>query len=206
MNCHVLIPCKALASGKSRLASVIDDVARRRLCADLLAATIEAAKGVGPPERIWIVTADEDADSVARRHGVRRLNDSVGELNHALEAARRQLAGCFSFAYDILVLPIDLPFATAPAIRETIEHNADVVLASDLAGTGTNLMYLRRGSVLNFPFAFGAGSFEKHRQAALARCHSLWISHDPRLAFDLDEPRDFAALTHAPKTNAELVS
>lgn len=206
MNCHVLIPCKALASGKSRLSSVLDDVARRRLCADLLAATIETAKGLGSPERIWIVTADEDAGSLARRHGVGRLNDQIGDLNHALETARRQLAAWFSFDHDILVLPIDLPFATTPAVRETIEHNVDVVLASDMAGTGTNLIYLRRTSVLNFPFAFGAGSFERHRQTALARSHSLWISRDPRLTFDLDEPHHFAALTRASNMNAEFVS
>ena len=75
----VIIPCKALASGKSRLAPVLSRDARARLCARLLQHTLDVATALVPRFNVWLVTSDPEALQLADRCG-------VGILDQAFDA------------------------------------------------------------------------------------------------------------------------
>ena len=189
MALDILIPCKALAGGKSRLAPALDDAARAALCAALLDATLERALQLVPAERCRLVTADRAAAERAAARGVRTFFEPQDAgLNLALRLARDRL--CAASSPALLVLPIDLPFASAQALRALVAVAADVVAAPDRRGLGTNALYLAVGAAPRFDFRFGEASLAAHRAAAAALGLSFRLYEDPALAFDLDDPGD----------------
>jgi 2-phospho-L-lactate guanylyltransferase len=200
MPLHVLIPCKALALGKSRLSPMLSAPERAALCAELLRRTLDCALAVVPAERCHLVSADAAAAelAMARRVGTIAEPPEAG-LNRALEAARDAL--CADAAAALLVLPIDLPLASARAVQALAAIGGDVVVAPDRHGRGTNALYLAAAAASAFTFRFGSGSLAAHRAEAEARGLSFRLFEDQALAFDLDEPedlRDWRALTSAP--------
>jgi 2-phospho-L-lactate guanylyltransferase len=93
----------------------------------------------------------------------------------------------------LVVLP-DLPLVTASDIAELIAQSTprSVVLAPDRHGQGTNALLARPADAL--PFAFGEGSFDRHRAAAQ---HAQLAVHEYRAqgtAFDVDIPDDMNTL------------
>jgi 2-phospho-L-lactate guanylyltransferase (CobY/MobA/RfbA family) len=93
---------------------------------------------------------------------------------------------------DVLVLPIDLPYATPTALRNVIGQRADTVIVPDSECLGTNLLLLRSSAFRHFSFAFGVNSFERHCAAARASGHALEIIvNDERLSRDVDQPMDY---------------
>ncbi|MCL4711151.1 MAG: 2-phospho-L-lactate guanylyltransferase [Pseudorhodoplanes sp.] len=192
MDALFLIPCKPLAAGKSRLSAVMTASQRRDFCQSLLDATLTVARGLVAADRIRVVTADPAAVAVGRRFGAEILHDHFQDLNRALDAARNAVAG--EPHTSLVVLPIDLPFATPEAIRACVEVPADVALATDLAGAGTNLLALKRRAAVAFPFLFGPSSLAAHSASARRLKFSLHVSRDPRLTFDIDEPVDLPVL------------
>jgi 2-phospho-L-lactate/phosphoenolpyruvate guanylyltransferase len=201
MALHILIPCKALALGKSRLSPMLAASERAALCAELLRRTLDCALAIVPAERCHLVSADAAAAdlAMARRVGTLAEPPEAG-LNRALAAARDALCG--DAAAALLVLPIDLPLASARALQALVAINGDVVAAPDRHGRGTNALYLAAAAAAAFTFRFGNGSLAAHRAEAEARGLSFRLFEDQALAFDLDEPEDLrewrAALTSAP--------
>lgn len=192
MDALFLIPCKPLAAGKSRLSAVMTASQRRDFCQSLLEATLVVARGLVAADRIRVVTADPAAAATGRRSGAGILHDRFQDLNRALDAARNAVAD--EPHASLVVLPIDLPFATPGAIRACVEASAEVALATDLADAGTNLLALKRRAAETFPFSFGPGSLTAHSASARRLNFSLHVSRDPRLTFDIDEPADLSVL------------
>ena len=190
MPLHILIPCKALASGKSRLSPMLSAWERAALCAALLERTLDCAIDTVPAERCHVVSADP---AVARAAAARRV-PSVAEpleagLNGALGFARDAIcAGAPDAA--LLVLPIDLPLASPRALRRLVEAGGDVVAATDRRGLGTNALYLAAAAAPCFAFRFGPGSLAAHRAAAAEQGLGFRLAEASDLAFDLDEPAD----------------
>ena len=189
----IVIPCKALAHGKSRLAPVLAPDARARLCARLLRRTLDAAVALVPSSAVWLVTADAEAASLAVRCGVTVVGDPGADLNAALEAARRAV-----FGRDVLeglfILPIDLPLLDPAALADVMAVEADVAIASDRRGSGTNALNLSGAAARHLPFSYGEGSFLRHCDLARRGGHTLRVVTNDTLAFDLDEPRDWHEL------------
>jgi 2-phospho-L-lactate guanylyltransferase len=188
---HVLIPCKNLDSGKSRLAECLNAAARRALCEQLLTQSVTLATALAAPAFVRVVTADCGAAAIAAAAGVAALPDSGGGLNAALELARAAVLR--ERADSIVVLPIDLPLATAGAVRQAVERACDVVICPDESGTGTNLLRLSRAALRHLPFRFGPGSYTAHLAAARESGLSVETVRDPRIAFDIDAPAHYAA-------------
>ncbi len=200
MPLHILIPCKALALGKSRLSPMLAAPERAALCVELLRRTLDCALDVVPAERCHLVSGDAAAAdlAMARRVGTIAEPPEAG-LNPALGQARDTI--CADAAAALLVLPIDLPFASAGTLQALVAIGGDVVAAPDRHGRGTNALYLATTGAASFAFRFGSGSLAAHRAEAEARGLSFHLFKDPALAFDLDEPedlRDWRALTSAP--------
>jgi len=190
MALHVLIPCKALAAGKSRLAPLLDADERRALCAAFLARTLELALALVPSERCHLVTGDATAVALAEREGVVTIPDPGPGLNEALSAGRDAICGADA-ATSLLVLPIDLPWAGAPDLKSLLDREADVVIAPDRGGTGTNALLLGQHAVRDFEFCFGAESAARHREMVARMGLRIAVCSDASLAFDVDSPEDY---------------
>lgn len=190
MTLHILIPCKSLAGGKTRLAEVLDAKTRRALCAGFLQRTLDVALALVPQPRCHVVTGDAEAATIADLRGAARCNDSGVGLNEALRQGRDRI--CCSTAEEsaLLILPIDLPWATATALGELVRRPADVVIAPDRRRVGTNALYLGPRAARGFVFQFGANSFAAHRNAADLGLR-IDVYEDARLSFDVDHPQDY---------------
>jgi 2-phospho-L-lactate guanylyltransferase len=191
MPLHLLIPCKPFAAGKSRLAPVLGDDERAALCARLLRQTLDCALALVPAAACHLVSADGAAAALARAVGAGVIGDRGSGLNEALAEARAILRGASPEA-ALLILPIDLPRATAEALRGLMALPAAVVAAPDRRGVGTNALYLAPDAAGIVDFRFGSGSFAAHRAAAQSAGLSFAAYADPDLAFDIDDPDDLA--------------
>jgi 2-phospho-L-lactate guanylyltransferase len=188
---YILIPCKSLANGKSRLSSCLTTQARCHFCTDLLTHTLEAALGVIAPAQIRVVTSDRAAIKIADSYSVGHLPDRGAGLNAALEAARIHVLSAEPNG-SALILPIDLPYVSADAITAAAAHKGDIIIAADQRGAGTNLLLLRNMPLAKFRFYYGADSYVAHLAQARDQNFSVAEVHDERLAFDIDEPEQYA--------------
>lgn len=201
MTCQVLIPCKPLDEGKSRLSAILSDMERRDLCERLLDNTLRLAKRMARPEDVFLVTRDRLAVAKGQAAGASVIDDRVGTLNGALSQARDQVRDT---RRSLLILPIDLVAANEVAIGNTLGI-ADVAIAGDRAGAGTNLLALGPAVRNQFVFQFGTNSFRRHIAWSDVNGFSVRALDDERLRFDLDEPSDYAAAKRSLSTG-ELVS
>jgi len=142
----ILIPCKALDQGKSRLSSALDVHARRALCEFFLCRTLAMACALVAPAQIYVVTADPQVAEIAGRYGASVLSDSSLDLNGALEQARAAITARHADMDGLLIMPIDLPLSTPGSLLSVVAELGDIVLVPDEGETGTNLLLLRQAS------------------------------------------------------------
>jgi 2-phospho-L-lactate guanylyltransferase len=196
LHCQILIPCKPLAKGKTRLSQFLSARERYDLCTALLDRTLNVAQELTPADRIWLITEDAAAAARAAAMGIPVITDQAHTLNGALTNARdyiiRNGSDC---GQGLLILPIDLPFADDAAIV-TAANGGDVSIAGDHDGIGTNLLLLKRKAARDFAFSFGANSFARHCEIARRAAYSVTIVESPALAFDIDEPRHYVRTSH----------
>lgn len=191
MREYILIPCKSLSDGKSRLAAVLSAAERHALCARLLRNSLGLALALRPAGHVRVITPDPEAGAIAGEFGVGTIRDSGAGLNGALRRGRASIVEESGGDAAALILPIDLPCATADAVSRAMAQEFDVVLAPDAERRGTNLLYVGARVLRIFPFAFGPESFAAHRNWAEREGLRVQIVDDPRLSFDLDRPEDY---------------
>jgi 2-phospho-L-lactate guanylyltransferase len=187
----LLIPCKPLDAGKSRLAPVLSARQRRDLCAHLLARTLRLATDIAERRDIFLVTADRDATAQARVEGFSVIVDQAGTLNGALRQARERVVADSPALERMLILPIDLVSAHRAALGG-LDTGCDVTIVGDRTRFGTNVLMLRDDAARRFPFRFGTQSLARHASIARRMGYSLAVITDcPQLSFDLDAPEDY---------------
>jgi 2-phospho-L-lactate/phosphoenolpyruvate guanylyltransferase len=192
MTPHIVIPCKALSQGKSRLSGRLGATARRELCTGLLRHTLQLALAIQHHERVLVISPDPEAAAIARSHTVRVAVDEGVSLNDALRHGRAWIA-----QHDLegmsgaLILPIDLVRATPAALAQLIRSDLDLVIVPDERSRGTNVLYLGPGVLGTFPFAYGANSFMTHCRWAERHGVRFQAVLDPLLGFDLDDPEAY---------------
>src|ERR1700674_944144 len=115
MNLAILIPCKNLDRGKSRLGACLSPRSRRALCEFFLCRTLDVATQVLPAAWVRVVTGDPRVAAIAAEYGAGAIPDDDADLNGALARGR---AAILAEAGDCagLILPIDLPLATPAAL------------------------------------------------------------------------------------------
>src|SRR5882757_4945075 len=181
VNAVVLVPVKAFADAKARLASVLGDAERERL-ARWTSARVLAAAGELPT---YVACDDEQVAAWATEHGASILwhpgvglnaavNDSVAELRDAGVS-------------DVIVAHGDLPRAHSFA---ALAQPGTLTLVPDRHSDGTNVIALPTD--MPFQFSYGPGSFQRHLQSAIAAGLSVRVRRDPLLALDIDTPSDLA--------------
>jgi 2-phospho-L-lactate guanylyltransferase len=149
-----------------------------------------------------VVSACADASDVARAQGVAVLEESEsGGLNAAATLGARHAAA--GGAASVLILPCDLPLLDALAL-DALAHDcqrADVTIAPDESGAGTNALVVPAAPP--FEFGFGEASFERHTRAAAERGLTVAVHRSPGFAFDVDTPEDYARWRAIRGENAE---
>ena len=190
MRRMILVPCKRLNQGKSRLASCIDAHDRRSLCERFLDCTLGVVRQIADNSLVRVITADPDAIAIARRHGVSVMLDEEGDLNAALTSARERILVSHGDQNDVelMVVPIDLPLATPEALCRVQSSQSDVVIVPDDHGSGTNVLLLRARAARELPFCFGPDSFQRHYTCAAELNVSVDAIIGTPLSFDVDCP------------------
>ncbi|MGP9812708.1 2-phospho-L-lactate guanylyltransferase [Rhodopseudomonas sp. NSM] len=188
---HVLIPCKPLDEGKSRLAGALDPCGRRWLCERMLRQTLAASTAAFGAGQVRVVSADPQVRHVAASYQVDAIDDTSSDLNGALDDARRELLREVPALARLLILPIDLPYVEPQLLRRVAAEDAAVVIVPDRQLDGTNLLCIDASYVAALPLHYGPRSFHQHFDAARALGVTPAIIVDERLAFDLDAPNDY---------------
>ncbi|MGQ9573607.1 MAG: 2-phospho-L-lactate guanylyltransferase [Dehalococcoidia bacterium] len=193
-----LVPVKALPRSKSRLRPVLPDDQRQALVMAMIEDILCLLAGVRAIAATAVVSADAEVLAFARRLGAQAIREPSQPrgLNAALTFASDVL--CAQGASGLLVLPVDVPLATAADI-EAILHAADgnpsVVLCPSRSG-GTNALALRPPGII--PFRFGHRSSAAHQREARARGLPITVLPLSSLAVDIDRPQDLAAILAEP--------
>lgn len=190
----ILIPVKTFAESKKRLAPFFSQAARAALAEALCRDFFGVIDQVRLAERVYVASQEALALEWARERGWKTIPEAeqISE-SHSVDAASRICAGDGVTA--LLRIPIDIPLATADdidAILAAAEPAQSAVVVPSRDGTGTNA--LLRSPPCLFPSHFGPNSFMQHLAEA-ERCGArVKVLHNPRIALDVDEPEDFAAL------------
>jgi 2-phospho-L-lactate guanylyltransferase len=174
---------KSFRAAKLRLATVLDARAREALARGLASRVIAAAA----PLPVLVVCDDEEVATWAAEHGARVAWTPGLGLSAAVMAGVSQLAG--EGVELACVAHADLPFAAGLA---TLGEAGTVTLVPDRRRDGTNVAVVPTGA--GFCFAYGAGSFERHRTEAARLGLPCQIVYDRRLALDIDLPEDLELL------------
>ena len=178
----LLVPVKAFADAKARLAPVLSPADRAEL-ARWTADRVVAAAGEAP---VFVACDDEGVARWATSRGATVLwHPGVG-LNAAVARSVDDLRA--RGVRHVVVAHGDLPRASALV---TVATEGTVTLVPDAAGDGTNVLSLP--TALSFEFAYGAASFRRHLAQAIAAGVPVEVRRDPLLALDIDIPAD---LTH----------
>jgi 2-phospho-L-lactate guanylyltransferase len=181
----VVIPVRAFALGKARLAELLEDAARSEL-ARRLADGVAAAAGELPAV---VVSSARDVRDWARARGLDAIDDP-GSLDAAAVAGRGwvEARGCAR----AVIVHADLPLARTltPLARDRSRPIVGVVPCH--RDDGTNVLSVPVDAP--FRFAYGPGSFRRHAAEARRLGLGFRVVRDPALAFDVDVPDDLDRL------------
>ncbi len=219
MRISAIVPQKPLALAKSRLATVLDPVARAALSLAWLRRVSAALLAVPAVEAVMIMTPDPLVRSHASRWGVASCADLGPDLNTALDAAIGSLAATSARGRNHGPAPRRRPARgradrSAPPARSEDHGRGILVIAADLpwilasdiialalaAGPDTLVLAPSRDGTgtnallvppgVHVRPAYGAGSRAAHRREA--RRLGLRVAEvvRPGLGFDVDRPED----------------
>jgi len=183
----VVIPVKAFAAAKVRLAPALTPVERAALARSMAGLVVAAAS----PLSVTIVCDDEEVVSWARDLGVAvEWTPGLG-LDGAVEAGVAAVAR--SGAERAVVAHADLPLARD--LAGLLALGEGVVLVPDRHDDGTNVAVVPTSG--EFRFAYGPGSFVRHQAEAARLGVPIAVVRDPRLGWDVDRPADLDLPTDA---------
>ncbi len=186
-----ILPVRSLMDGKSRLSPVLDAGDRARLNERLLEQTLDCLAVYPGAASTFVASGSAEVIDRARRRGMTAIADPPGGgLNEAVAAATAVARA--RGAQGVFVLPVDLPLLTADGLRNLLARASPApicLLVPDRRGAGTNLIY--QSPIRLTTFAFGEGSFRRHRLAAQAVGLTVVVRREPSFALDLDLPADY---------------
>jgi 2-phospho-L-lactate guanylyltransferase len=179
----VLVPVKAFARAKQRLAEVLDPAARRSLAVAMADTVLRAAGDL----RTAVVCDDDEVRAWAADQGAEPIWTPGLGLNGAVEAGIAHLA---RRGIDrVIVAHADLPLATDLTwLADTDGAMAFASLVPDRRCDGTNVLCVPTD--VGFVPAYGAGSFRSHRAEAARLGLVTRLVRDAALGWDVDVAGD----------------
>lgn len=184
----VLVPVKAFADAKVRLAPALDPSRRADLARTMATGVVRAAGDLG----VWVVCDDDEVAAWAASVGADVLWMPQRGLNLAVSEGVAALA--VAGMARVIVCHADLPAATR--LDHLVPADAaapTMVVVPDRRRDGTNVVSLP--AACGFRFAYGAGSFDRHLSEAHRLGLDVEVVHDPGLAWDVDVPEDLLHLS-----------
>ena len=175
----VLVPVKAFADAKRRLADALDPAERQALAMAMAGTVLAAAGGL----RTAVVCDDEEVRAWAEANGAESIWTPGLGLNRAVAAGITHLA--HRNVDRVLVAHADLPLAVDLA---WLADGDGITLVPDRHLDGTNVACVP--AHCGFAFAYGAASFRAHRAEAARLGLTARLVPDPRLGWDVDVPAD----------------
>jgi 2-phospho-L-lactate/phosphoenolpyruvate guanylyltransferase len=177
-----LVPVKALAEAKGRLAPEVGPLQRRLLAIAMFEDVVAALQAVPGLDRPVVVSPDREVWRRADALGCRVVEEppGAGDLNGALAAA----AAAATNGSALLVVAADLPLASAAGLERVLAAaTAPVAVVPSHDGGGTNVLaWLDPAS---FAPSFGPASAARH----LAVPGAVRVD-EPGLALDVDTADD----------------
>ena len=194
-----IVPVKALADAKRRLAPALASSERRRLVLTMLQDVLALLAETPGIARVVVVTPDPEVAAAAISRGAGVVSEAgPSDLNSAvrrgLACARNEGAG------RALVIPADVPLATHAEVLSILTSASagpepQAVLVPSEDGDGTNAMLLAPPEAMRPEF--GEDSFVRHVAQAVALGLDFRVLRLPGLGADIDQPRDLARLAGA---------
>ena len=179
MDAVLLVPVKAFADAKARLAPVLDSGQRNRL-ARWTAARVLAA---GREMPTYVACDDEEVAEWATAHGATVLwhpDEGLNQaVNSSIDALRARRVG------HVVVAHGDLPRADRLV---SVVRPGVLTLVPDRHGDGTNVVAIPTG--VDFELSYGPASFRRHLTAAIRAGLAIEVRRDPLLGLDIDTPAD----------------
>ncbi len=189
----VVVPVKRFSNAKTRLAPLLSAAERESLAQamlnDVLRAIAESRRVAG----VLVVSREVRARYSVERIGGLFLEDTAVDLSAAIRQAGDWLAT--HGQRGMLMIPGDVPLVSGREIDELLLTHCGapaVTLVPDREHDGTNALAVSPVDAITF--AFGTGSFAKHRQAALDAGITAQVALLPGLALDIDNPMDLQTL------------
>jgi 2-phospho-L-lactate guanylyltransferase len=182
-----LVPLKALAEAKGRLAPEVGPLQRRLLAIAMFEDVIAALQAVPALAAPVVVSPDREVWRRADAMGCRVVEEppGAGDLNAALAAAAKA-AGAGNGS-PLLVVAADLPLASAAGLERVLAAEAPVAVVPSADGAGTNVLAWRDPA--SFAPSFGPDSAARH----LAVPGAVRVD-DPGLSLDVDTVEDLRAV------------
>jgi 2-phospho-L-lactate guanylyltransferase len=187
MTLVTLMAVKPFAEAKTRLATTLPPMARRRLAEHLFRHTLALAIGLRGARAVMVITRCEEVATIARAAGATVVDEGQRPgLNQALE--RGSALAMADGAQILLALSSDLPLLTADDLAEMAGDGLHAAIAPDRKESGTNAMLW---SVSRPPrLRFGIDSFHLHRADLPPDARIIRLSG---LALDIDDAEDLRA-------------
>lgn len=179
----VLIPVKAFAEAKLRLAPALGATERADLARDMATHVVRSSS----PLPVAVVCDDADVRDWAVSVGAEVVWRPGTGLNGAVRSGVDHLKE--SGHNRVIVAHGDLPLAGPLA---PLGDWPGITLVPDRHSDGTNVIALPSDS--RFGFSYGKGSFARHLAEAQRLGISLRILRDPALGLDIDLPADLNEL------------
>jgi 2-phospho-L-lactate guanylyltransferase len=176
-----LVPLKALAEAKGRLAPEVGPLQRRLLAIAMFEDVVAALQAVPGLDRPVVVSPDREVWRRADALGCRVVEEppGAGDLNGALAAAAAATNGS-----ALVVVAADLPLASAAGLERVLAAaTAPVAVVPSHDGGGTNVLAWRDPA--SFAPSFGPASAARH----LAVPGAVRVD-EPGLALDVDTADD----------------
>lgn len=181
----VVVPVKDFTRAKVRLAEQLDAPSRAALARDMATIVVEAAA----PLPVVVVCDDDDVRDWANSVGAEVIWTPGLGLNGAVQAGVAELAA--RGVRTAVVAHSDLPLATS---FEWVAATDGVTIVPDRRLDGTNVLAVPAAAP--FRFAYGAGSYVRHRAEGLRLGLPVRIVRDARLGWDVDHPGDLVLPAH----------
>jgi 2-phospho-L-lactate/phosphoenolpyruvate guanylyltransferase len=175
-----LVPLKALAEAKSRLAPEVGPLQRRLLAIAMFEDVIAALQAVPALAAPVVVSPDREVWRRADAMGCRVVEEppGAGDLNAALAGAAKAVSDA-----ALLVVTADLPLAAPAGLEKVLAAEAPVAVVPSADGAGTNVLAWRDPA--SFAPSFGPDSAARH----LAVPGAVRVD-DPGLSLDVDTVED----------------
>ena len=181
----VVIPIRAFALGKARLADALDPATRAALARRWAERVVQASA----PLPVVVVSSDIEVREWAERLGVEVIPDP-GTLDAAASVGRDHLraAGCTR----AVIAHADLPYARR--LERLARDGARPIVALVPCHRDDGTPVLSVPTAGEFRFAYGPASFRRHAAEARRLGLALRVVRDRDLAFDVDVPDDLVDL------------